>query len=347
MRNWFSFPIAGILSFLLGISAVWVVYTGRESAPAEPTPCKPAVPASVEREPVAPVLAQPETPSRPTLSETESMSDIDIENPYELAYSIDGRSDLEMDALWRRLRVKSEYKDFFSTCNSCKADAFTFNLDDSPQNEVIVRIANGMEECRYLVFKQIDSDAEKYKLIANIDSNFGRYEMPSHHFVVNEGRAYLLVRVQTASGSGVATYAYRLFRVYHGRLEELLDFPADGHEAMSIFDPIREWSTRVRSITPISGGATRVELDLTINYNVEDYNGDGSIGEGRWTRRERAAYIKPAGNREARLDKRSSTVTEHQIESEFNIDSLDNNDLARYNRAQLRRIGWKPPKKVN
>ena len=287
---------------------------------------------------------EPQQPEPPAPLEVKPISEIDITNPYEIAYSINGASDVPIDELWLRLKVRSEYKDFFSSCNGCKAEAFTFNLDDSPENEVIVRIANGMEECRYLVFKEVESERVEYKLIGSIDSNFGRYEMPSHHFIVCEGRSYLVIRVQTASGSGVSTFDYRLFQVDKGRLSELLEFPSDGHQAMTIFDPIRKWSTRIRSVTSLPNRSTRIEIDMMINYKVVDYKGDGSIGEGSWTRCERAVYLRPAGHREAHLDRRSSTVTQRQIESEFNIDSMDYNDLARYNHAQLRRIGWKPPK---
>lgn len=332
MRSWFSFSVVGIVSFFVGVVAVWVISTSPEPATIEPARCPTIVSVPVEPEPA------------PSPSASKSLSDIDVTDPYTLAHSLDGQMSVEMDELWSRLGVRSEIGEaFFSFCHGCKAEVISFNLDDTPQNEVIVRIANTMEECRYLVFKQVDSDPVKYKLICHIDHDFGRYEMPSHHFVVSEGRPYLVIRGQTASGSGVATYNYRLFRLNRERLEELVEYPADGHQAMTTLDPIREWSTRVRNVTSLSDGTTRIELDLTLNYLVEDYDGSGPVRGGHWTKHARAVYIKPSGKRKAYLDKRSSTVTQHQIESEYNIDFLDDNDLARYNRSQLRRLGWKPP----
>ncbi len=155
------------------------------------------------------ISVQPEPPEPPRTA--EPISEIDISNPYILADSLDRYNDVEIGELWKRLRVKSEMNDkFFTNCSACSAEAFAFNLDDSPQNEIIVRIANSLEECRYLVFGEVESDKTKYKLIGNIDHDFGRYEMPSHHFVVSNGLAYLVVRVQTVSGSGVSAYNYRL-----------------------------------------------------------------------------------------------------------------------------------------
>lgn len=327
MRSWLTFSITGILSFFLGAIAVWGIYVPSETAAVEPAHHDPDVFISVLPDP-------PRT--------AESISEIDISNPYALANSLDGYSDVEIAELWKRLRVKNDM--FFTNCSACSAEAFAFNLDDSPQNEVIVRIANSIEECRYLVFGQIESDTAKYKLIGNIDHDFGRYEMPSHHFVVSNGRAYLVVRGQTVSGSGVAAYNYRLFRVKSGRLEELLEFPADGHQSTTTADPTREWSTSVSEVTPLTGGAIRIELDLTIDYTVEDYDGDGPVQGGRWTKHERAVYYKPAGDRQAYLDRSKSTVTERQLEAEYNVDSLDDEGLLRYNRTQLRRVRWKPLK---
>ncbi len=208
MRNWFSFSLIGILSFFLGAIVVWGIYARSETSPIEP----------VHHDPNVFISVQSESPRT-----AESISEIDISNPYALANSLDGYADVEMGELWKRLRVNSEMNDkFFTKCSACRAEAFAFNLDDSPQNEIIVRIANSIEECRYLVFEQIESDTTKYRLIGNIDHAFGRYEMPSHHFLVSNGRAYLIVRGQTVSGSGVSAYNYRLFRVKTAGLRSCL-----------------------------------------------------------------------------------------------------------------------------
>ncbi len=334
MRNWSTFSITGILSFVLGSVAVWWIYGHVQKASIEPPHSDPAVFVSV-----SPVPADPRNSTGP-------VSEIDISNPYAIANAVDGSIDLDVEEVWRRLGISSEIGEgFFSKCTVCSAEAFEFNLDDSPQNEIVVRIANSLEECRYLVFAEIKSNRTKYKLIGNIDHDFGRYQMPSHHFVVSKGRAYLVVRGQTVSGSGVAAYNYRLFRVKGGRLEELLEFPADGHQSLTTADPTRDWSTRVRSVTPLTNGATRIELDLMIDYALEDYDGDGPVLGGHWTKRERAVFYKPAGGRRAYVDRRKSTVTQHQIEAEYNIDSLNDIDLVRYNRSQLRYAKWKPFKR--
>ncbi len=127
----------------------------------------------------------------------------------------------------------------------------------------------------------------------------------------------------------------------NGRLEELLEFPADGHQSLSGADPARNWSVRVREVTSLTDGATRIELDLTIDYAVYDYDGDGPVRDGQWTKRERAVYFKPAGDQDAYLDRGKSTLSQHQLDAEYNIDSLDDEGLVRYNRTQVRRVGWK------
>ena len=97
-------------------------------------------------------------------------------------------------------------------------------------------------------------------------------------------------------------------------------------------------------VTSLTDGATRIELDLTIDYAVYDYDGDGPVRDGQWTKRERAVYFKPAGDQDAYLDRGKSTLSQHQLDAEYNIDSLDDEGLVRYNRTQLRRVGWKRSK---
>jgi hypothetical protein len=336
MKLWHVHIFVAFITFTVGLAGAWLFLRPQ---PTRAVQC---------------LESLPQAEANPAASETESTTaskrtaaDIDIKNPYSIAVSLDGMPDVEVGELWERLGIVKTYQGyngqqsdgaFFTNCPRCRAEAFEFDMDGDAENEVIVRVANGIEECRYLVFKK-DRSKEGYKLAGHFDHDFGRYQMPVHHFVLSRGKAYMVVRVQAASGSGVAAYMASILVLRNGRLIELMSFPSDGHQAMLATLPSREYGGRVLDISEVDR-RTRIELGLTVKYEVY---GQNDTVTGRWTKHAKAVYIKPHGAREAYLDTADSTISQKQIDAEYNIDSLSDEDLVRYNRSQLRAAGWKPP----
>jgi hypothetical protein len=327
-------PLVGILTFLLGSGAAWVFLS-------------PKVPSNVQCLTVTP---QPE--DRPKITKVDkddlpqepSLDDIDVQNPYEIAAKLNGMS-LPVIDLWKRLGISDSFngiwrhertETFFTSCNGCAAETNDFDLDGDGVNEVILRVANLMEESRYLVFKE--RSWNHYKLIGHFDHDFGRYEMPEHHFVLSHGNAYLVIRVQTASGSGVATYDACILAMRKNRLIPILSFPSDGQLALLATTPSREYRNRVSDISE-DGATTRVELALTVNYEVD---GPNITTARKWRNHARAVYFKTAGSREAYFSPSSSSISKKQFEAEYSDDSLDE-DFIKFNRPQLKAVGWKRP----
>ena len=60
--------------------------------------------------------------------------------------------------------------------------------------------------------------------------------MPEHHWLESHGKTFLVVRVQTCSGTGVAFYRDRLFTLTPKGLREVLDYPAESVDRMKEYE---------------------------------------------------------------------------------------------------------------
>jgi hypothetical protein len=274
------------------------------------------------------------------------IDEVDVSNPYELALSINGRYDVPTGKLWDRLGIGKRFNGlrgwntpdvFLAYCEFCNAEYSEFDLDHEPGSEVLVRIANSIEESRYLVFKE-NRLTGNFVLVGHIDHNFGRHKMPSHSYVVSRGRGYLVIQFQTVSGTGVSGYVNRMFTVRNGKLEEILSFPAVGHEAMGAIEPNREFSGQVTDIIS-KGETTQVELRLTVTYKL--YHPRFRDRFKTWTKNERAVFIKSPENDFAVLEESRSTISQAEYDAVYHHGGLSDKEFDTFNRNEIRTSQWR------
>jgi hypothetical protein len=156
--------------------------------------------------------------------------------------------------------------------------------------------------------------------------------MPRHSFLLSGGKSFLVVQVQTQSGTGVAHYTDRLFAVHKEKLIELLDYPADGHQLL------REFSGRV-SDCKIENGKAQIEIEFRVNYS----GGDGKTNSDflLWNKIQKAVYTKSLNSKRKKLDSSKSDITQEEIDTIYNIDSSTDEDVLKYNFEQLKTIARK------
>ncbi|MFL6207939.1 MAG: hypothetical protein ACJ74W_03775 [Pyrinomonadaceae bacterium] len=324
MRNyWQRYAVRvsiALITFASGIAIATFAFTLRQPQVKRPPCPQVEVKQQAERVSPPPVVYQPR-------EKPKSMS------PYDLWIYIDRNADHpDLQSIWRELGIKAE---LLKTCANCEAQLFDVELDGQPGREVLLRVTGWGEECRYLVFNQAGDPRKNsgWKLVGHIDSDFGRYRMPEHSILVGAGRSWLIINFQGASGSGVALFFNRVFEVTKTRIRDVLSFTSDGHQS----DPVSDTGVTDRDfyadiINMERRGATEF---MEIRFAASYYNDAGIM----WGHNRKAVFVKGAKSKRFILNNSMSELSEHEIDAVFHIDSLSNEDLLRYNYADLIRIG--------
>jgi hypothetical protein len=342
-------PFLTLTTFLFGIFVAWPVIptlTKRVGNQQVQIPIGEPLVSSPRQEPPAKI------PDESIYVEPD-FNGLDVTKPYEIKNFINTYSTYDITPLWRKLRINGKFHglpgwkpdgDFLSSCSDCKAEVSEFQLDDRPGKEILLRISDDMSEsCRYLVFTPKRS-RNRYRLVGFVDHSFGRYLMPEHRFVIGGGRSYLVIKVQTVSGSGVAMYFSRMFQMKEGKLVEILTYPSEGHQDMAISDPTnREFVGRVASLTSVHRKPA-IKIDLSVRYVTwDDKRGDIEL----WNKNQSAVFVESKRSK-YQLDPKASNITLAELKSVYDVDTLTYEDFCIYNhneiRATFRRIGWKPTK---
>src|SRR5688572_9617089 len=111
---------------------------------------------------------------------------------------------LEVDLrdTWRLLGINSS--NFTRCIGNCEAVIYRHQLDPTPMQEVILKLTESLDVCRYLIFVRVRHPAGKIKwqLRGYIDHDFNRYELSRHRTISLNHRNFLVVRGQEGSGSG-------------------------------------------------------------------------------------------------------------------------------------------------
>lgn len=276
--------------------------------------------------------------------ESES-SQLESLSPYDIESFINNNPQANVEEIWQGLGIGGEYngeshynagKTFFTQCLGCEAEAYEYELDGESGMEVLLKISDRSQEaCRYLIFKPTnESDNETWKLLGHIDHDFGRYRMPQHFYVLSGGESWLIVQVQEVSGSGVALYYDRLFKVNSRGIEEVLSYPSDGHQSGMSDESERDFSGRISSCS-IKHGVAAVNVDFAVSYSLFDENNKRIP---LWSKKQKAVYRINLSSKKVTLVADNSDLSEHEIDNVYNIDSLSNEDLLKYNMRELIKI---------
>jgi hypothetical protein len=265
-------------------------------------------------------------------------------SPYDIESFIYNNPQADLSILWQKLNISGKFnslpdweknESFLELCSGCEAETFNYNLDDEPGDEVLLRIAdNSQESCRYLLFKRLYSVGNSWKLLGFIDHDFGRYQMPRHSFLLSSGKSFLVVQVQTQSGSA-SLYTDRLFTVQNNKLVELLDYNSGGHPFNFGYQPTREIMGRVISCK-IEREIAQIEVEFTAKYTSWDEKSDSEFL--LWSKKQKAIYVKSLNSKQKRLDPAKSNITLEEINTIYNIDSSTDKDVLKYNLEELKKV---------
>ena len=282
--------------------------------------------------PVQPACPPPEVQSSKVDAAHEALPGYPDESdlsPSQIEYFIDNNPEANLAKLWKRLgrNARSEtHLNDFTLCISCNAESFEYDLDGEPGDETILKISQPFAEAfRYLIFKYEGGKDRKWKVIGDVDQ-WGKYKDSRHMVVLGNGRPLLLIEGQGASGSGVSLYINHLFLVSPGGIEEILSFPADGHQSNA--EGYRDFTGQLVSYSIRAG---RIELTLRFHVSYGFYSAGDS--EELFSKTQAAVYS--GSINKLTLQTHRSTISEREIERIYNIDSMTENDFLKYNYDEL------------
>jgi len=261
-------------------------------------------------------------------------------SPYDIEYFISSNPQADLSKLWQRLGIpylenNSYGRGILQSCSDCKAESFEYDLDGEPGDEVLLRISDRVAESHsYLVFKQVTDRSEHWNLLGHIDA-WGKYKSAQHTILISGGRSWLIIQGQGASGSGVALYFDRLFQVTKNGLREIVSYSSGGHQSGEPDGPTKEFSGHVISCEVTEDRAI-VTIEFTIEYSTWSVSEQDYVT--LFTKRQRAVLTRRPGGGTRIVDRTRSQVSQHEMESIYNIDSMTEEDFLKYNYSQLLEI---------
>jgi hypothetical protein len=237
-------------------------------------------------------------------------------SPIELARSINNarraQTNVELADTWRKLGLEAGS---FEVCGSgCEAKVFRYELSAHTGPEVVLKLIQSFDFCRYLIFGQAKDGG--WKFLGHVDHDFNKYEMARHRIATVNGRPFLVVRGQEGSGSGYALYAETWYEVRDNGVKPVLSYPSDGHT-----NPWPAGLARSFKVSTILGqaGGNRLTLQFTVNYDTAGYEGDNVRLE--FVNRHRASYNWDAASGKFVLDPQQSNISSGEIAAIANIES--------------------------
>jgi hypothetical protein len=138
--------------------------------------------------------------------------------------------DVDLAAAWKQLGVDPGY---FSGCaGNCAATIYRQELDPAPGREVILKLTQSYDFCRYLIFVRASSNRAakvEWQLLGYIDHDFNKYQMSRHRVVRAFGKNWLVIRGQEGSGSGYALFSETWYQISRKGVGPVLSYPVEGN----------------------------------------------------------------------------------------------------------------------
>lgn len=274
-------------------------------------------------------------------------------NPFEIKRYADEHRSLDVKALWQSLGIDATLQTvypllgievagdrlIFDECKSCVAEVYSLNLDNEPGKEVLLKVYQSWGYCRFLIFKQVNQkEAPAWKLLGHADHDFARHYMPEHRVEILGKKRFLVVKAQGISGTGVRLAYDRWYEVDSSGVREILSLPAEGHECFNAQTICREFESRVTS--RINGqGVDKIQANFTVNYSGNSYLLDKQSDTNLHllTRRQKAVFTKASEGYAYTLDVQQSSITQEEIRTVYNVDTLSKEDFLRFNIDYLAR----------
>jgi hypothetical protein len=236
-------------------------------------------------------------------------------SPIELARSINharrAQTSVELADTWRKLGVEAGS---FEVCGSdCEAKVFRYELSSHTGAEVVLKLTQSFDICRYLVFGQAKDGG--WKFLGHVDHDFNKYEMARQRIATVNGKSFLVVRGQEGSGSGYALYAETWYEVSDDGVKPVLSYPSDGHTY-----PWPAGLARSFKATNIpTTDREHLTVQYTVSYDTAGYNGENLKLD--FVNRHRASYTWDAASGKFVLDPSQSNISSAEVAAIANIES--------------------------
>jgi hypothetical protein len=265
-----------------------------------------------------------------TYPETNSLSPSDIE------FFIDEHPQANLSRLWQRLGIRRDTdppNNAFPRCGNCKAQEFLYDLDGERGDEILLSIGDRLsEQYKYLLFKYTASGKNDWKLLGHVEA-WGKYKAAQHLIFISDGKPWLIVESQGASGSGVSLYFQTLYQVSKHGLKEILSYPVGGYQAGYGERPSRNFDGKIVSCEIKRGGVT-VTLEFTVEYSMWSISRDVPL----FSKRQTLVMSRSLNGGESVIDRKRSGVSQQELETVYNIDSMTEEDFLHFNYVQLHKI---------
>lgn len=271
-------------------------------------------------------------------------------SPYAIKRLVDDNPQLDLRPLWRRLGVPAKLNTVWSQIGGqddtssifaggyeqsrCLTELYHLELDGAPGNEVLLKLHQGWlgSYTRYLVFSRRPDEAVRkqgWKLLGYADHDFTKYEQPSHRFVNATGKRWLVIRVQTGSGSGFARYHERWYEVSNAGVREVLTIPASGHASSTCLIPKLDIKSRFVKYH-VANNVEAIKILFSATWQAPCTGRTGDRPKTLWIKNQEAIYVRRPGGMEYTLDPSRSQINTRELNQVYNLndysqDFLENN----------------------
>ena len=227
---------------------------------------------------------------------------------------------VERIVTWRRFGIESEY---FPECTGdCDAKIYRDELDSTPGREVVLKLTQSFNWCRYLIFSRVKrhpSGRFQWKFVGHIDHEFNRYQMSSHRVVRAFGKNWLIVRGQEGSGSGYQLYGETWYEVRGREVSPVLHYWSEGGTDPVISGLSWRFETRPIALRKLGSGHSRIALRFVVKYTANDFDKDKFTDT--YVTQRRAVYLWKKGPRTFVFDQQNSTITEAEMAAVANVET--------------------------
>jgi hypothetical protein len=230
--------------------------------------------------------------------------------PQEIFYFLKEHPGANVQRLWQRLGIKGDSSaqiDSDDACN-CDVNLFECNLDDDLESEKVLQIKRTfVESYRYLVFKGPELHP---KFLGHIDV-FAKYPPSDPVVLLSNGRAWLVVQDNTATGSGLAAWADTVYEVADGRLRPVASYIARLHQSGMGTEPTKEFVGQPLSCRIQNGHAV-----LTVAYTLK-YTRYSDVAF--FTSRKKAVLIGSLKDGSTTVDAAHSEISPREFETIYSF----------------------------
>lgn len=281
---------------------------------------------------IAGVVIEP-APGKPTSVQIPGYPDSYPLSPYLIETFIESNPQANLERLWKRLDLKPE-DSLLNQCSSCKVANFHYEFDGKPGDEVMTKISderNGDGAFRYLIFKcqsNCSGRNEDWKLVGSAES--GGSKTDSEHFILVSSDKQLLVIRDRMRGGQWALSTATVYEVNSTRILQLFSYPAEGSQYGGPDEPSREFHSSV-----LSSGSKHGRLEVTVAFQVHYTS---KTGQPLFTKNQFGIFRQQSNDGTLTLDDTRSTVTQHELEYIYSLDSMTENDFLKYNQNELHNV---------